>query len=45
MKGGSVSLIKGGGNYLRGRFSASSLNIFLVVIQFSSLCFVPMLLL
>ena len=25
---GSVSLIKGGGNYLRGRFSANSLNIF-----------------
>ena len=31
---GSVSLIKGGGNYLRGRFSANSLNIFLVVIQY-----------
>ena len=31
---GSVSLIKGGGNYLRGRFSANSLNIFFVVIQY-----------
>ena len=31
---GSVSLIKGGANYLRGRFSANSLNIFLVVIQY-----------
>ena len=25
---GSVSLIKGGGNYLKGRFSANSLNFF-----------------
>ena len=25
---GSISLIKGGGNYLKGRFSANSLNIF-----------------
>ena len=32
---GSVSLIKGGGNYLKGRFSTSSLNIFFVVIQFT----------
>ena len=42
---GSVSLIKGGGNYLRGRFSAISLNNFFVVIQFFNFVFVPMLLL
>ena len=28
MKGGDFQLIKGEGNYLRGRFSANSLNIF-----------------
>ena len=44
MKGGDFQLIKGGGNYLRGRFSVNSLNIFLVVIQYI-LFFVPMLLL
>ena len=29
---GSVSLVKGGGNYLRGRFSSNGLNIFFLVV-------------
>ena len=34
MKGGDFQLIKGGGNYLRGRFLANSLKFFLVVMQY-----------
>ena len=44
-KRGSVSLIKGGGNYLRGRFSANSLNIFFSCYLVYLYVFVPMLLL
>ena len=42
---GSVSLIKRGGNYLRGRFSTNSLNIFFSCYSVYLYGFVPMLLL
>ena len=44
-KRGSVSLIKGGGNYLMGRFSANNLNIFFSCYSVYLYVFVPMLLL